>query len=96
MKIKRHKFKCSVPGCKNTDSIVIGRGMYFDAGCVHLCRSCAAMYAKAWKDEDKADAAKKAAEKNAKAAEEKTAAAKNAANTPTTGAADNAQSGAEE
>ena len=50
MKIKRHKFKCSVPGCKNTDSIVMGKGTYFDVGCLHLCRDCAMVYANAWKD----------------------------------------------
>lgn len=50
MKIKRHKFKCSVPGCKNTDSIVMGKGTYFDVGCLHLCRDCAQAYANAWRD----------------------------------------------
>lgn len=51
MKIKRHKFKCSVPGCKNTDTIVLGKHNYFDNGCIHLCDECAKAYAKAWSDE---------------------------------------------
>ena len=65
MKIKRMKRKCDVPGCKNTDTIVIGKKTYFDNGCLHLCAECTAMYGKAWSEAKKADAEKAKAEKAA-------------------------------
>lgn len=69
MRIKRMRRICSVPRCKNTDTIAIGKSTALDLGTVFLCRECAKNYAKAWSDADKAERDAKAAERASKGGE---------------------------